>query len=187
MTSAVATLLEDMQVERGASAESPVESRLPRRDCFRWALFAAIGLLVALAGPMLARRVYTADDLGAFHLPLRVFYQDCLTRGERFDWSPQLYCGFYLTGEGQVGTYHPWQWLIYRFLPLSVAFDLECVVNYPLLLVGMYCLLRRWRLRQDAAALRGNHIHIFWVLFAPFCARERDCRRGAPPLAAAGD
>lgn len=151
MTSAVATLLENSQIERAASAELPAVLQRPHRDCFGWALFAAVGLLAALAGPMLARRVYTADDLGAFHLPLRAFYQDCLVRGERFDWSPQLYCGFYLTGEGQVGAYHPWHWLLYKFLPLSLAFDLECVVNYPLLLVGMYCLLRRWRLRRDAA------------------------------------
>ena len=151
VNSAVATPSGDLQVKRPATAKSPAELRRPRCDCRRWALIAAVGLLAALAAPMLGGRVYTADDLGAFHLPLRAFYQDCLTRGERFDWSPQLYCGFYLTGEGQVGAYHPWHWLIYKFLPLSFAFDLECVVNYPLLLLGMYCLLRRWRIRQDAA------------------------------------
>ena len=30
-------------------------------------------------GPPLVGRVYTADDLGAFHLPMRAFYQQCLS------------------------------------------------------------------------------------------------------------
>ncbi|HEX3998869.1 MAG TPA: hypothetical protein VHX65_09990 [Pirellulales bacterium] len=108
-----------------------------------------------MAIPMLAGRVYTADDLGAFHLPLRAFYARCLAAGDPFDWSPQMYCGFYLTGEGQLGGYHPLHFLLYRFLPLAVAFDLECLVNYPLLLVGTYWLLRRWRLPRDAALFGG--------------------------------
>ena len=151
MTSAVATPLVDSRDEPSATADTPKRSQARRRGCFWWTLLAATGLLIALAAPALTGRIYTADDLGAFHLPLRAFYQDCLARGERFDWSPQLYCGFYLTGEGQVGTYHPWHRLLYRFLPLSTAFDIECLANYPLLLLGMYCLLRRWRFRSDAA------------------------------------
>lgn len=36
----------------------------------------------------------TADDLGAFHLPLRVLYAEQLARGEPFDWMPQRYSAF---------------------------------------------------------------------------------------------
>src|SRR5205809_5860086 len=68
-------------------------------------------LLAILAWPMLVGQVYTADDLGEFHLPLRDFYSRQLSRGEGFDWCPELYCGFYLIGEGQAGTYHPLHWL----------------------------------------------------------------------------
>jgi hypothetical protein len=138
--------------------------RSKRPIAFWWTLLAAVALLVALAGPALVGRVYTADDLGAFHLPMRAFYQNCLSHGDRFDWSPQLFCGFYLTGEGQVGTYHPWHWLLYRHLPLGAAFDVECVANYPLLLLGVYCFLRRWRLRRDAALLGG-----LMFTFSGFC------------------
>ncbi len=122
---------------------------------YRWGLLLAGALMVALAGPFLAGRIYTADDLGAFHLPMRAFYADCLAHGEAFDWSPQMYCGFYLTGEGQIGGYHPLHWLLYRFLPLPVAFDLECLLPYPFMLVGMYLLLRRWEIRGDAALFGG--------------------------------
>jgi hypothetical protein len=122
---------------------------------FRWMLVLTVCLVLALAGPFLAGQVYVADDLGAFHLPLRAFYADCLARGEPFDWSPQMYCGFYLTGEGQIGGYHPLHLLLYRLLPLPVAFDLECLLSYPIMLVGMYLLLRRWSIRRDAALFGG--------------------------------
>jgi hypothetical protein len=122
---------------------------------YRWIALMSLAMLIALAGPFLAGRVYTADDLGAFHLPLRAFYADCLARGEASDWSPDLDCGFYLTGEGQVGGYHPLHWFLYRFLPLPVAFDLECLLSYPFMLLGMYLLLRRWGVRRDAALFGG--------------------------------
>src|SRR5262249_20943548 len=72
-------------------------------------------------------------------------------RGESFDWNPDLFCGFYLTGEGQVGSYHPLHWLLYRTLPLALAFDLECWLSYPLMLFGTYLFLRRWKLCREAA------------------------------------
>jgi hypothetical protein len=162
-----APALADAPIAHGAkyAASSQLrQTRSKRSSAFGWALLAAAGLLVALAGPALVGRVYTADDLGAFHLPMRGFYQQCLARGDRFDWSPQLYCGFYLTGEGQVGTYHPWHWLLYRLLPLGAAFDVECLANYPLMLLGVYCFLRLWRLRRDAALLGG-----VMFTFSGFC------------------
>jgi hypothetical protein len=111
-------------------------------------------LFIVLAWPMLTGRIYTANDLGEFHLPLRNFYAQQLASSEPFDWCPGLYCGFYLTGEGQVGAYHPLHWLLYRTLPLWLAFDLECWLSYPLLLAGLYLFLRRWRIDR-AASLFG--------------------------------
>ena len=39
-----------------------------------WALLAGLLLIIALAGPFFAGRVYTRDDLGAYHLPVRAFF-----------------------------------------------------------------------------------------------------------------
>ncbi len=114
---------------------------------------AALFLLRRWPIPLLAGRVWVADDLGQYHLPLRQFYSQQLAAGEAFDWLPSLFNGYYLTGEGQAGTYHPLHWLLYRWLPLGVAFDLELLFSYPLMLVGGYLLLRRWQLRRDAALL----------------------------------
>ena len=51
------------------------------RNLTAWSLLAGLLLLAGLAGPFFAGRIYTADDLGAFHLPLRAFYADQLARG----------------------------------------------------------------------------------------------------------
>ena len=64
-----------------------------------------------------------------------------------------MFCGFYATGEGQFGAYHPLHWLLYRTLPLGAAFDLECLLNTPLLLAGCYLFFRRWRMRREGALL----------------------------------
>jgi hypothetical protein len=123
-------------------AQQPAQCSDDRR-LFAWTLLACVVVCGVQAGPYLLGRVYTADDLLAYHLPVRAFYARCLERGEPFDWMPELYCGFYLTGEGQAGTYHPWHWALYRFLPLRAAFDLELLAPYPCMLAGMYLFLRR--------------------------------------------
>jgi hypothetical protein len=125
------------------------------RHLLLWtSLFSAAALLFALAWPMILGQVYVADDFGEFHLPLRSFYAEQLARGEAFDWCPDLYCGFYLTGEGQVGGYHPLHLLLYKTLPLWLAFDLECWLGYPLMLLGTFLFLLRLKIDR-AAALFG--------------------------------
>ena len=111
-------------------------------------------VLLAMAAPLLAGRIYIADDLGAYHLPAREFYARCLGSGDAFDWWPNLYAGFYLTGEGQAGTYHPLHWALYRWMPLNVAFGLELLLSYPLLIAGTYVFLRTYIPRE--AALFGG-------------------------------
>ena len=113
------------------------------RNLAAWSFLAGLLLLAALAGPFFAGRVYTADDLGAFHLPLRAFYAEQLTHGRPYDWMPGLFSGFYLTGEGQAGVYHPVHQILYRFLPLRVALGLEYLLPYPLMMLGTWLLLRR--------------------------------------------
>ena len=115
-----------------------------QHDLACWSLLAAGALLIAMAAPLLVGRVYTRDDLGAFHLPIRQFYAEQLQCGEPFDWMPQLFAGFYLTGEGQAGTYHPLHWLLYRFLPLQTAMGCELLASYPFMFAGSWLLLRRW-------------------------------------------
>ena len=125
------------------------------RDLFAWTALACALLWGALAGPFFLGNIYAADDLWAYHIPLRAFYSHCLRTGVAFDWLPHLFAGFYLTGEGQAGTYHPWHWLLYRGLALRPAVNLELLLSYPAILAGMYVWLRRVLRRRDVALAGG--------------------------------
>lgn len=122
---------------------------------FPAACLGAIAVVAALLAPSLWSAIYVYDDLSQYHLALRQFYATAIRGGESFHWLPGLFCGYNLHAEGQVGMYHPWHWLIYRFLQLPIAFNLEVAGAYPSMLLGMYLLLRRWSLDRTAALIGG--------------------------------
>ncbi len=130
------------------------------RTILGWTLLAGLLVFGAMCAPFFLGRVYTADDLGEFHLPLRDFYSRQLAAGQPWDWMPSLFCGFYLTGEGQLGGYHPLHLLLYRTLPLGAAFNLELLLNYPFIAVGTYLFLRQLGVRRDGAAF-GSLVFTF--------------------------
>jgi hypothetical protein len=99
--------------------------------------------------------VFGFDDLGNYHLPLRHLYQQALRAGDSLLWTPSLFAGYYLHGEGQIGMLHPWHLLLYGTLPLQVAFNLEFAASYPFAFAGMFWLLRRLGLTSTAALLGG--------------------------------
>lgn len=147
---------------------------------------AALLALAALFWPAALRRMFVYADLGAFFIPVRLYLTEQLARGVVPLWMPELFCGFYAHGEGHIGIFHPLRWLIYRLLPFPEAFNLECLLSYPLALCGMALFLRRLALPGSAAlfggasfafsaylTLRLTHLgalevvaHLGWLLFA---------------------
>ncbi len=105
--------------------------------------------------PLLRGTVPTADDLGAYHLPLRSFYQSALQHGENWTWCPWIFGGYHLHGEGQIGGDHPLHQLLYRVLPLHWAFGLECWWAYPATFFGMWWWLRQLRFSTAASQVAG--------------------------------
>jgi hypothetical protein len=157
-------------------------------------------LLIILAIPLLTGCFFPFGDLGQLHLPTRYFYAQCLAHGDSFLWMPNLFCGFYLHGEGQAGMAHPLHLALYGFLPLLVAFNLELLASYLFMLPGMYLFLRRWRLPRFASLfgamvftfsgftlLHFLHLnlvaivaHIPWILWAiDLALREEDFGKAA--------
>lgn len=112
------------------------------------AVAACCGLVLAIAlfYPLLRGNIYQGSDLAAFHLPARAFYSVSLKEGFSPLWWPEQFCGYYLHGEGQVGMFHPLHLLLYRFLPLDWAFNLEFAGGYLFAFAGTLALLRYWRL-----------------------------------------
>ncbi|MFN2376845.1 MAG: hypothetical protein ABR538_09930 [Candidatus Binatia bacterium] len=123
---------------RPGQESAPVEKLLAL-----WVGLLSATLLALLAWPMLSGLVYGGDDLTLFHLPLRWFYWKALHDGQGFDWVPQLFCGFFLTGEGQAGTWHPLHYALYRTLSFESAYNLEVWLSYPWMYAGMVLFLRR--------------------------------------------
>src|SRR5215470_9278085 len=118
-------------------------------------LFAAIAgcaaaLFVPLVIPLATGRVFTLDDLGAYHIPMRHLYSEALHHGESILWTPAVYRGFYLFGESQLGMAHPWHLLLYRSFPLTVAFNLEIISSYGAMFAGMVALLKRVGLSRQS-------------------------------------
>jgi hypothetical protein len=122
-------------------------------------LLASAAMFAWMARPIALGVIPLTNDLLHFHYPLRDFYSGALARDVRFEWMPTLLGGFDVAAEGQLGAYHPVHWLLYRFLPLDRAFDIELVAAYPILFSGTWFFLRRW---CDApAALFGAMLFTF--------------------------
>ena len=139
---------------------SPVSSR-SRIDALAGLIGAcSVALLAPLFGPLLAGRVFVYNDLSWFHLPMRHLYQQALDSGDTVLWTPSIFAGLYLHGEGQAGLFHPFHQLLYRLLPLGAAFNLELIASYPAAFAGMCWFLRRLRFSR-AAALFGAMLFAF--------------------------
>lgn len=119
----------------------------------RFKLMAALvaAIFTAMAMPVAFGKIYAQGDLGSYNIPLRYFYAHCLATGNDFAWCPNLFCGYYAHGEGQIGMYHPLHLFLYGALPFSLAYMVDGLIWYLFMLIGMYLLLRRQTLGRDAA------------------------------------
>ncbi len=125
---------------READAISP-SSRFRERSLI---LLLTVSILVLggfYASPMFRGRIPIHGDLSAFLLPQRDFYSRCVKQGEPFDWVPRAFGGYF--GGGSEG-YHPLTYLLYRWLPLDLAFDIEVFWPLAALAAGMVVFLRRY-------------------------------------------
>jgi hypothetical protein len=109
------------------------------------------GLLVPLLIPLSIGRVLALDDLGTFHIPIRFLYGNALKAGDSFLWTPDFHSGLYLHGEGQAGMMHPFHLLLYRFLPLVRAINIEILGSYLAALAGAVLFLRRLGVSTEGA------------------------------------
>lgn len=152
--------------------------------------------LVAFAGvchPLFSLAVYGGPDLSQQDYPSRAFYAAGLHNGELRFWSPHLFRGFSLLGEGQTGVCHPLHLILYRFLPFPVAAAIDTVWVFPFAFAGMFLFSKRMGMQNRGALLAANlfsfstffyshaghlsllavHAHLPWILFFV----DRLCKR----------
>jgi hypothetical protein len=118
-------------------------------------VLASVVVALGCFWPLLLGRHFLYADLGNFHLPLRLFYAEGLAAGAIPLWLPNLFCGYFLHAEGQVGMYHPVHLLLYSLLSPGAAFALECTLAFPFTFVGMTLFLRRFRVPLPGAVCGG--------------------------------
>ncbi len=165
----------------------------------------SLALLAPLVRPLTEGQIFVYNDLTWFHLPMRYLYQEAMRQGDTVLWTPSIYAGLYVLGEGQAGLLHPLHQLLYRLLPLWAAFDLELIVNYVAAFAGMAWFLGRLRFSRPVALfgamlfafsgfnlLHHHHLnlvavvaHMPWLLAAADVLIV-DERRGAQSLAIVG-
>ena len=116
-----------------------------------WIGLLSAAALGAVSYPLWLGDVYSVHDAWDFYLPMRAFYARSIQQGDWPLWCPDVFAGYYLHGAGQAGMCHPAHYVMYRFLPLTLAYDFEILFAYPAMFGGMYLFLRRWSLRRDCS------------------------------------
>lgn len=113
----------------------------------------AAALAAPLLWPLITGRIFTGDDLPNFNLPIRWLYRAALRGGDSVLWTPSLFSGWYIFGDGQGGMAHPFHLLLYRFLPLQAAFGVEIASSYLVALAGARVLFGRLAFTSAASWL----------------------------------
>jgi hypothetical protein len=126
-----------------------------RRSVLSWIGACSVALFLPLLYPLLSGRVFTRDDLAAWHLPFRFVYWQALHAGDSFLWTPAVLSGVYLHGEGEAGLTHPLHLFLYRLLPLGPAFNLEIAASYVAMFAGTGLLFLQLGLTAEAAWFGG--------------------------------
>ncbi len=125
---------------------------------FLWAAFVAFILI--LMSPIVTGRIFTENDLGTLFLPTRYIYWKALHAGDSLLYTSQLFGGFYLQGEGQLGSFHPLHLLLYSTLPFLVASAVHITAIMLAYFGGTYLFFRSWLLSRSASFF-GAVIFVF--------------------------
>lgn len=123
-------------------------------------LLASLLMFLLILSPTLQNKLYLNNDLHAFMIPLKYLYASGLRAGRLDLWTPTIFSGFYMHGEGQIGMLHPFHLLLYRFVPFTQAFGLELLAIYLVLFAGSYLFFYDWT-QERVSALFGAFMFTF--------------------------
>ncbi len=92
-----------------------------------------------------------ASDLTDFSYPYKEFYAENLKKGEIVTWNPYVGSGTPILAEAQTGVFHPLNLLLFRFLPVPVAFNWRIILSFILLSITTYLYARTIKLSVAAS------------------------------------
>ncbi|HSP15481.1 MAG TPA: hypothetical protein VLV78_12085 [Thermoanaerobaculia bacterium] len=131
---------------------------MTRRDAAALVLLAGLVTLM-FADVLFFGRAFYFRDVTRFYYPMSKVARDIILSGEFPSWNPYLSEGQPLAANPSYAVFYPPNWLL--LLPnFELAFRLHVVLHYYLAAIGIYALLRAWRLRI-ASAIFGACAYTF--------------------------
>jgi len=140
---------------------SGIDSSLTRRswprlsETWLWLIGLLAVVSLSLADGLLANVVAYERDTTVFYFPLMTWVAQRLHQGELPLWTPQVFGGYPIFADGEIGLAYPPVLLALLTLPPDRAFMVLRLVHLSLAAVGAFALARCWRLPYPSAALAG--------------------------------
>ncbi|MBI3966257.1 MAG: YfhO family protein [Chloroflexi bacterium] len=124
------------------------------RDALALATIGAAVLL--LYGPLVLQgRVFFENDSFDFYYPLLSFLGDSLRDGRLPLWTPDIFAGFPLFADGEIGALYPLHWLALLLMPAEVAFAWLPVIRTFLAGSFLFLFARVLGLERPASLIAG--------------------------------
>jgi Bacterial membrane protein YfhO len=117
------------------------------------ALLAIVSLSVA--DGLLANVVPYERDTTVFYFPLMSWAAERLHQGELPLWTPQVFGGYPIFADGEIGLAYPPVLLALLALPADRAFVVLRVLHLSIAALGTFALARTWSLPYSSAVLAG--------------------------------
>ncbi|GEM_PF-5465638 len=92
---------------------------------------------------MLITPDYGLSDIWNFNYPLKNLLSESLKQGKIPLWTDMIGNGFPIGAEGQIGTFSPFNWLVFGLFPMPQAFLAAILLAFATAFVGSYLLMRK--------------------------------------------
>ncbi len=116
-------------------------------------LVIALGLTVLFWAPLWQGGGLIGGDLYPYFFPQKTAYAEQIAKGESHLWNPLVGFGYPQLAESQTGVYYPPNPLLYRFLSVNTAYNVNQIIHYVLAFVFTWLLMRRLDLSRTGAVL----------------------------------
>ncbi len=131
---------------------------MTRRDAGAIAILVAVVTLM-FSDVLFLGRTFYFRDVTRFYYPMKKVTRDIILSGDFPSWNPYLSQGQPLAANPEFAVFYPPHWLL--LLPnYELAFRLHILLHYFVAAIGVYVLLRSWRLRI-ASAMFGAIAYTF--------------------------
>lgn len=163
------------------------------------AILVMVFLVLAIFWRATLGGIFYFGDIFRLHYPLRSVYAAELTRFSLPLWTPDVFAGYPLLAEGELGALYPPNLILHALLPVPAALNVFILGHFIWAAVGAYLYARRLKVWRAAALCSGlvyalggflvahlNHINIVacaawlpWLFFVTdrFMAGDSPWRR----------